>query len=1187
MKRILLFLSIIVLLSSFAFSQTHHHDYIDGQIFLKLKKFVPVKSAELYRIDEHSFSQKEKITNYPPLEKVLSKYQIIDFERPSYYTGKQELMKVYQLTFSDFSKVDKIIEELQQIEGVEYAEKVPLYYVDFVPNDPQHTGTNKWYHTLVGSENAWNISLGSNTVKIAVVDNAVAANHTDFTIFAQRDVADSDNDPTPPTQFTTDQGWSHGTHVAGLATADINNGIGIASLGGNAELIAVKTRQSGSTNPGLTHTFQGVQWAAQNGAHIINMSFGGSGQSSTWQTLINSFPNIVFVAAAGNDGVSTLMYPAAYNNVIGVGSVDANDTRSSFSNFNGSTPYVDIASPGGFSNGGLLSTVYTTGGNSYGKMSGTSMASPFAAGLMGLMLSLNPSLTPAQVLNCLITTGVNINQNIGPRIDALAALQCVQSTITGDPIPMFSGTPTSIFEGQTVTFTDASADGGNPITNWTWSFPGGTPASFVGQTPPAITYPTAGVYDVTLSVTNSQSTQALTKTGYITVTLQPTGNWIVQNSGFSTAARGIDHISIVDGQTVWAKAFDGSSATPANVQEFIKTTNGGTTWTPGTINIGNANLGIAMIHAFDANTAWVAAYPTAGGQTGGIWKTTNGGSTWTRQNTATYNNAASFTNVVHFWDANVGFAQGDPINGEFELYTTTNGGTTWTPVPAANIPNPLNANEFGYVRQIEVIGDNVWFTTSVGRIYHSTNRGLNWQVYQTPISDFGGAINANSSAVLSFASATTGLIVDNNGLVFKSINSGATWTQLTTTGTVFTTGLCFIEGTNTAFSTGANPAGSSFSQDGGTTWNIIDNAQHLFVEFKNPSIGWSGWFNTSSTQDGMWKWNNTATSMVANFQGSPSNICAGTTVNFTDLTTGGTPTSWLWSFPGGTPTSSTQQNPTVTYPTAGTYAVTLTVDDGNGPVTFTDNAHITVVSQPAMPSVITGSTSVCPTVMQTYSVVNDPTMLYTWTLPTGWTGSSTSNSINATNNNTSGTISVTADNICGSSSPRTINVTILQNPVAAFTFVDNAGTVTFTDGSTGATSWSWDFGDGSPVSSQQNPVHTYTATGNYIVILTVTNACGTNMNTQIVNVIISGIDELNAKGIKIYPTLTTHQLFVEGLTTSSINNKEIRIVDVLGKQHYVSTITSSKEMIDVSFLSSGVYFILLDEGRINQKIIKQ
>ncbi|MBW6482178.1 MAG: S8 family serine peptidase [Vicingaceae bacterium] len=1185
MKKILLFLSTVFILN-IAYAQTQYHDYIDGQIFLKLKNFVPVKSAELYRIDEHSFSQKEKISNYPKLAEVLSNYHIEKFERPSYYTGKQELMKIYQITFSDFSKVDKIIKELQLIEGIEYAEKVPLYYVDFVPNDPQHTGTNKWYHTLVGSENAWNISLGSNTVKIAVVDNAVAANHTDYTIFAQRDVADNDNDPTPPTVYTSNQGWSHGTHVAGLATADINNGIGIASLGGNAELIAVKTRQSGSTNAGLTHTYQGVQWAAQNGAHIINMSFGGTGFSQTWQNLINSFPNIVFVAAAGNDGVTTLFYPAAYANVICVGSVDANDSRSSFSNYNGSTPYVDIASPGGFSNGGLLSTVYTTGGNTYAKMSGTSMASPFAAGLMGLMLSINPTLTPAQILNCLLTTGVNINQNIGPRIDALAALQCVQSTVTGDPIPMFSGVPVSIIEGQSVSFTDASANGGNPITNWTWTFPGGTPGSFVGQTPPAITYPTAGVYDVTLSVTNSQSTQSLTKTGYITVTLQPFGAWIKQNSGFTTAARGINYISIVDAQTVWATAYDGSGNN-ANIQQFTKTINGGTTWTPGTINVGNTNLGISMIHAFNASTAWVAAYPRAAGQTGGIWKTTNGGTTWTRQNTATYNNAASFTNVVHFWDANVGFAQGDPINGEFELYTTTNGGTTWTPVPAANIPNPLNANEFGYVRQIEVIGDNVWFTTSVGRIYHSTNKGVNWQVYQTPISDFGGAVNANSSAVLSFASSTTGLIIDNNANVYKTTNSGAIWTLLTTSGSVFTNGLCFIEGTNIAFSTGASPAGSSFSQDGGLTWNIIDTDQHLYVEFKNPSIGWSGWFNASATQDGMWKWNNLSSALIADFQGSPSNICVGTTVNFTDLTTGSTPTSWLWNFPGGTPTSSTVQNPSIVYNTPGYYTVSLTVDDGNGPTTVTDSAHLTVVGQPTMPSVITGNTNPCPNVMQVYSVVNNPNMLYTWTLPAGWLGSSTSNSINATNDNTSGTISVTADNICGSSSPRTLNVTILQGPVAAFSAVDVAGTVTFTDASTGATSWTWDFGDGSPTSSQQNPVHTYTVSGNYIVTLTVTNSCGTDIITQSINVVVTSINELENLGIKIYPTIATNQIIIEGLNTSSIQNKEIKIMDVLGKQHYVSIITTSKEVIDVSFLSSGVYFILLDEGRINQKFFKK
>ena len=153
--------------------------------------------------------------------------------------------------------------------------------------------------------------------------------------------------------------------------------------------------------------------------------------------------------------------------------------------------------------------------------------------------------------------------------------------------------------------------------------------------------------------------------------------------------------------------------TSSNVQQFTKTTNGGTTWTPGNINVGNAGLGISMIHGISSTTAWLAAYPNAAGQLGGIWKTTNGGSTWTKQTTATFNNASSFTNVVHFWDANEGFCMGDPINGEFEIYRTTNGGTNWTLVTGANIPNPLSG-EYGYTRQMEVVGNSVWFSTNKG-----------------------------------------------------------------------------------------------------------------------------------------------------------------------------------------------------------------------------------------------------------------------------------------------------------------------------------------------------------------------------------------------------------------------------------------------------------------------------------------
>ncbi|MBL4593511.1 MAG: S8 family serine peptidase, partial [Flavobacteriales bacterium] len=1019
-----------------------------------------------------------------------------------------ELMKIYRITFSDFAKIDEIVDKLALLNIIEFAEKEPIYKTSFVPNDTFHSGTNKWYHNLVGSEDAWNISQGSNSIKVAIVDNAVFGNHLDLTTFLQRDVSDNDNDATPPQDYNTDAGWSHGTHCGGLATADINNNRGIASLGGNVELIGVKATPNSGSSGSVYNSYDGVQWACNNGANVVSMSFGGTSSSASFQNLINAYPTVVFIAAAGNDNNTVLHYPGAYNNVICVGSVDGNDSRSFFSTYNGGTQFVDICSPGGYTSGGLLSTVYTTGGNSYAKMGGTSMATPFAAGLIGLMLSVNPAMTPSQIEACLISSGVNVNQNMGPRIDALAALQCVQATLNGDPIPAFTGNPTSITEGQTVSFTDNSANGGNPITNWTWSFPGGTPSSFIGQNPPLITYANAGVYDVTLSVTNSQSTVPLTKTGYINVSLVPYGNWIVQNSGFSTASRGINWISIVDANTVWATAYDGSGGA-GNVQEFTKTTNGGTTWSPGTINIGNSGLGISHIHAFDANTAWLAAYPNAGGQTGGIWKTTNGGGTWTRQNTATYNNAASFTNVVHFWNANEGFCQGDPINGEFELYRTTNGGTTWNLISGANIPNP-QAGEYGYTRQIEVVGNSVWFTTNDGRIYHSTDRGATWAVYQSPLSDFGGT---GQSGNLSFKDASTGLIIDNSGVVYESTNSGATWNTVTTTGTVFINGLCYIEGTNTVFSTGASPAGSSYSQDGGVTWNIIDTDQHLYVEFTNPSIGWSGWFNQDANTNGMWKWNNTSGALVADFQGNPGQACTGATVQFTDLSSGTTPTSWSWVFNGGTPATSNAQNPTVTYAAPGFYTVSLTVDDGNGPTNKTDSAHIEVVGPTSQPSAINGVIAPCEFDVETYSVTNVAGVFYTWTLPGTWTGNSGSNSIIATVGSAGGNVEVTADNVCGSSTPRILAVTMCLS---------------------------------------------------------------------------TGIDQLGDMNVSIYPNPAQDLIYVNGVYDNlNIENKGIKIVDVLGKTIITATIDKANFKINIAQLNKGVYFIQLNDGSMVHKFIKK
>ena len=129
---------------------------------------------------------------------------------------------------------------------------------------------------------------------------------------------------------------------------------------------------------------------------------------------------------------------------------------------------------------------------------------------------------------------------------------------------------------------------------------------------------------------------------------------------------------------------------------------------------------------------------------------------------------------------------------------------------------------------------------------------MNWTVYTTPIADFAGSL-------VSFKDATTGLILDGNSLaIYKTTNSGSTWTNILTTGTVNGVGLCYVEGTSTVFTTGAT--GSSYSQDDGSTWNLIDNEQHTYVDFIDPQIGWSGWFNASATEDGMWLWSTTVTS---------------------------------------------------------------------------------------------------------------------------------------------------------------------------------------------------------------------------------------------------------------------------------------------------------------------------------------
>jgi len=186
-------------------------------------------------------------------------------------------------------------------------------------------------------------------------------------------------------------------------------------------------------------------------------------------------------------------------------------------------------------------------------------------------------------------------------------------------------------------------------------------------------------------------------------------DWADQNSGFPNASTGINYMQAVDADVIWGAGYDGSGST-LPYQIVTHTTNGGTNWTAIQIDTAPTDGDVAMICAIDANKAWV---PIHTGNPQGIYYTDDGGTSWVRQESADYNLTGSFPNVVHFFNENDGFAQGDPVDGYYELYTTDDGGANWVRVPTENIPAPLGG-EWGIVGYYDAVGDNIWWGTQMG-----------------------------------------------------------------------------------------------------------------------------------------------------------------------------------------------------------------------------------------------------------------------------------------------------------------------------------------------------------------------------------------------------------------------------------------------------------------------------------------
>ncbi len=328
--------------------------------------------------------------------------------------------------------------------------------------------------------------------------------------------------------------------------------------------------------------------------------------------------------------------------------------------------------------------------------------------------------------------------------------------------------------------------------------------------------------------------------------------WTVQNSGFSTN-RSVYYHSIVDASNAWCTSYI-SGSTPT--QDYSVTTNGGSTWTVGTVT-GASGLDFSNICAVTANDCWVAMYDGTNGG-GGIFRTSDGGSTWTRQDSAKFMGPTGFPNFVHMFSSTRGFCVGDPNpntgNGAgFEIYTTTNGGANWVRTPVTQIPLH-QSGEYAYTDVYAVNGNSdIWFGTNKGRVFKSTDGGLNWTVSNS---------GYQLVQAISMKDASYGIIKDSIGIgtnIKKTTDGGVTWTPITVSGPMKKWDIEYVPGTADTWISSSNGIGSKFggtaySLDGGQNWTQIDTVQHTFIEFLDINTGYTGGINQSSTTGGVFKW---------------------------------------------------------------------------------------------------------------------------------------------------------------------------------------------------------------------------------------------------------------------------------------------------------------------------------------------
>ena len=346
---------------------------------------------------------------------------------------------------------ENFVDAVTTKDGIKYAEKNETLQTQYTPSDPDFD--QQYAPQQVKSDQAWDTTLGDASVTVAVVDTGAQYSHPDlagnYRSDPGYDFVDDDSDPAP--DAPSDE--YHGTHVSGCAAAVVDNGTGVSGQG-NSSLVngrALDEDGSGSTSD----IADAVEWAADQGADVINMSLGGGGYTDTMKNAVSYAydSGSLVVCAAGNDGTGSVSYPAAYSECMAISAVDDGENLASFSQYGSE---VELCAPGV----DVLSTTTETRG-SYETLSGTSMATPVTSGVAGLTLA-KWDLTNAELRSHLKNTaedvGLSSDEQGSGQVDAYAA-------VTTDPSDSGGGDGDS-----TSTTVSDSLSSYADYDDWTWAW---------------------------------------------------------------------------------------------------------------------------------------------------------------------------------------------------------------------------------------------------------------------------------------------------------------------------------------------------------------------------------------------------------------------------------------------------------------------------------------------------------------------------------------------------------------------------------------------------------------------------------------------------------------------------------------------------------------------------------------------